>query len=168
MSAKITRRTMLATSSIAMGSVWTASSRPVRAAQANDEIRLGFISCGGRAGGLMGAFKPLHGVRVTGLCDPDAGRVAAKAAQFPEAKTYSDLRDLLDDDNIDAVVIATCNHWHCLAAIWAMDAGKDVYVEKPLSHSQWEGDQTVAAARAIQQDLPGLGRNNALIPCRPR
>jgi hypothetical protein len=54
---------------------------------------------------------------------------------------------LIEDKSIDAVVIATCNHWHCLAAIWAMQAGKDVYVEKPLSHSQWEGRQTVAAAR---------------------
>ena len=69
--------------------------------------------------------------------------------RFPKARTWTDLRDLLEDDGIDAVVIATCNHWHCLAAIWAMQAGKDVYVEKPLSHSQWEGEQTVAAARKL-------------------
>ena len=67
--------------------------------------------------------------------------------RFPKAKIWTDLRGLLDDKSIDAVVIATCNHWHCLAAIWAMQAGKDVYVEKPLSHSQWEGRQAVAAAR---------------------
>ena len=54
---------------------------------------------------------------------------------------------MIEDKSIDAVVIATCNHWHCLAAIWAMEAGKDVYVEKRLSHTQWEGRQTVAAAR---------------------
>ena len=151
MSNKLDRRKMLATSSLAMGAAWAFPSTTMRAAQANDEIRLGFISCGGRAGGLMSVFKKLHGVRVTGLCDPDAGRVASKAAQFPEAKKYSDLRDLLGDDNIDAVVVATCNHWHCLAAIWAMEAGKDVYVEKPLSHSQWEGEQTVAAARRFNK-----------------
>ena len=65
----------------------------------------------------------------------------------PKAKAYTDMRKLLEDPSIDAVVIATGNHWHCLAAIWAMEAGKHVYVEKPLSHTQWEGDQTVAAAR---------------------
>ncbi|MEM7473588.1 MAG: Gfo/Idh/MocA family oxidoreductase, partial [Planctomycetota bacterium] len=86
-------------------------------------------------------------VKVAALQDPDAKRVDEKARTFPDAKKYSDTRELLDDQNIDAVVIATCNHWHCLAAIWAMEAGKDVYVEKPLSHSQWEGDQTVAAAK---------------------
>ncbi|MCA9217647.1 MAG: Gfo/Idh/MocA family oxidoreductase [Planctomycetales bacterium] len=144
---QIDRRTMIASSSLALGAAWTFPSRSTHAAQANDEIRLGFISCGGRAGGLMSEFKQIEGVRITGLCDPDEERVASKAAQFPEAKTFTDLRQLIDDENIDAVVIATCNHWHCLAAIWAMEAGKDVYVEKPLSHSQWEGDQTVAAAR---------------------
>jgi len=63
------------------------------------------------------------------------------------AEGDGELRRLLDDPAVDAVVIATCNHWHCLAAIRAMQAGKDVHVEKPLSHTQWEGRQVVAAAR---------------------
>jgi predicted dehydrogenase len=57
------------------------------------------------------------------------------------------MRELLEDKDIDAVIIATCNHWHALAAIWAMDAGKDVYVEKPLANTHWEGQQVVAAAK---------------------
>jgi len=116
-------------------------------ASANTPVNVGFISCGGRAGGLMGVFSGIDGVQITGLCDPDKKRVEGAQRRFPKAKGYSDLRDLLNDKNIDAVVVATCNHWHCLAAIWAMEAGKDVYVEKPLSHSQWEGQQTVLAAR---------------------
>lgn len=116
-------------------------------ADANSEIRLGFISCGGRAGELMGTFNKIAGTRVTGLCDPDRQRLDSARSRYPQAKSWSDPRALLEDKNIDAVVIATCNHWHCLAAIWAMQAGKDVYVEKPLSHSQWEGRQTVAAAK---------------------
>lgn len=114
---------------------------------ANEELSIGFISCGGRANGLMGAFQGIDGVNVAGLCDPDYGRLSRAQKRFPKAKTWRDLRDLIADKNIDAVVVATCNHWHCLAAIWAMEAGKDVYVEKPLSHSQWEGRQAVAAAR---------------------
>lgn len=121
--------------------------RSVWAVNANDEINLGFIGCGGRAGLLMDQFAKVPGVNIAGLCDVDAGRVAKAKEKFAKADTYADLRDLIAADNIDAIVVATCNHWHCLAAIWAMEAGKDVYVEKPLSHSQWEGRQTVAAAR---------------------
>ncbi len=117
------------------------------AANPNDTINLGFISCGGRAGGLMGIFSKMDGVNVAGLCDPDWQRLENAKKRFPSAKAWTDLRGLLDEKSIDAVVIATCNHWHCLAAIQAMEAGKDVYVEKPLSHSQWEGRQTVAAAK---------------------
>lgn len=130
------------------------SSRPVRplcAALANDEIRLGFIGCGGRSNALMSAFSKIDGVSIRGLCDPDEERLGKANERFPKARTWTDLRDLIADNNIDAVVVATCNHWHCLATIWAMQAGKDVYVEKPLSHSQWEGEQTVAAARALHR-----------------
>lgn len=142
----LTRRDFIRTG-LAAGAVCTFPTRSLFAASANDEINVGFISCGGRGGGLMGVFNKIDGVNVAGLCDPDETRVESAKKRYPKAKTWSDLRDMLDDKDIDAVVIATCNHWHCLAAIWAMEAGKDVYVEKPLSHSQWEGRQTVAAAK---------------------
>ena len=95
----------------------------------------------------MRQFSKVDGVNIAGLCDVDEKRLGLAKEGFPKASTSTDMRGLLESDSIDAVVISTCNHWHCLAAIWAMEAGKDVYVEKPLSHSQWEGRQTVAAAR---------------------
>ncbi len=130
--------------------VGAAAALPIRSSLASStlaDVNIGFISCGSRAGQLMGYFEKVPGVNVAGLCDPDADRVAAAKKRFPKAKTWTNLRGLIEDKSIDAVVVATCNHWHCLAAIWAMEAGKDVYVEKPLSHSQWEGQQTVAAAK---------------------
>lgn len=147
---KINRRSVLA-GSIAVGAAWTFPQSRSSAAMANDEVRMGFISCGGRAGEHLQVFSKMNGVKIAALCDPDSRRVASKKKDHPDAKTFEDLRKLLDDKDIDAVVVATSNHWHCLAAIWAMQAGKDVYVEKPLSHSQWEGDQTVAAARKYKR-----------------
>lgn len=143
---RLNRRHFLRTS-LAVGSALALPAYSALGAGANDRINLGYISCGGRGGEQMNAFSKLEGNRTAGLCDPDPERLGSAAKRFPEAKTWADLRHLLDDGGIDAVVITTCNHWHCLAAIWAMQAGKDVYVEKPLSHNQWEGRQTVAAAR---------------------
>ncbi len=113
---------------------------------ANEEIGIGMIGAGGRAGELYAAISKVQGVKVLSVADPDskrAGQLAAKCG----AVAHQDLRKIIDDPNIHAVFIATCNHWHCLAAIWAMQSGKDVYVEKPLSHTQWEGRQVVQAAR---------------------
>lgn len=146
---KLTRRNFVLSTAAAGTALATA--RPVTAALANDEIHLGMIGCGGRAGEHMGVFGKMEGVKIVGLCDPDQKRSADAKKRFPDADTYTDLRKLLDNKSINAVVIAACNHWHCLAAIWAMQAGKDVYVEKPLSHSQWEGEQTVAAARKYKR-----------------
>ena len=133
-------------SGLAAGAALALPAHRLTAASPNEAVNIGFISCGSRSGSLMGYFSKIDGVKVVGLCDPDAERLDSAKQRFPEAEGWADLRHLLDDDGIDAVVITTCNHWHCLAAIWAMQAGKDVYVEKPLSHSQWEGRQTVAAA----------------------
>ena len=124
-----------------------APTRRLWAANVNEEVNVGFISCGGRSRNLMGQFSKVEGVNIGAVCDPDESRIAIVKEEYPDAKSFTDMRKLFADPEIDAVVIATCNHWHCLAAIWAMEAGKHVYVEKPLSHSQWEGEQTVAAAR---------------------
>lgn len=142
----LSRRTFIA-SGISAGVMLSLPAKKLWAANTNDSINVGMISCGGRAGALADHFSKIEGVNLAGLCDPDASRVEIMKSKFPKAQTWSDLRDMLESDSIDAVVVATCNHWHCLAAILAMQAGKDVYVEKPLSHSQWEGEQTVAAAR---------------------
>lgn len=121
--------------------------RPAWARGTNERLNLGFIGTGGRGNELLSGFKVLPNVRIAALCDVDAQRLDHTAAKYAGAKKCSDPRKLLDDQNIDAVVIATCNHWHVLAAIWAVEAGKDVYVEKPLSHNHWEGQQLVKAAR---------------------
>ncbi len=117
----------------------------VRAATANDDVRMAVLGAGGRGGDIAGAINGTAGAKLVMVADPDQGRANKLAAKY-KAKAVSDLRTVLDSDDIDAVAITTCNHWHCLAAIWAIEAGKDVYVEKPLSHNQFEGRQVVAAA----------------------
>ena len=127
------RRHFLA-GTVATGLTSSLPVRKLRAANANDEVNLGFISCGGRAGQLMGQFSQVDGINIAGLCDVDEKRLGLAKQKYPKAQGWTDLRDLIASKSIDVVVVATCNHWHCLAAIWAMQAGKDVYVEKPLSH----------------------------------
>ncbi len=134
-------------SGLAVGAALTLPVTSSFARSANETINLGFISCGGRAGQLLKQFQKIDGVEFAAFCDPDRDALGRMQKKYPKAQAVADLRELLANKDIDAVVISTCNHWHCLAAIWAMQAGKHVYVEKPLSHTQWEGRQTVAAAR---------------------
>jgi predicted dehydrogenase len=138
------RRQFLAAAAVT-GVMTSTASRKLSAANSNEEIGVGFVGLGIRGKKLLNQFNSVEGVNIVALCDADSGRVATAQENFPKANTYSDMRKLFADPAVDAVVIATCNHWHCLAAIWAMEAGKDVYVEKPLGHTQWEGDQVVAA-----------------------
>lgn len=119
---------------------------------AADKVNVGMIGVGGRGRGLLGVYSSLPDVNVTHLCDADqaslerADQVIAKAGgQKPQ--TTNDMRHLLDDKEVDAVVIATPDHWHAPATILACDAGKDVYVEKPASHNIREGRLMVDAAR---------------------
>ncbi len=125
-----------------------AAAAPGSALGANDRIRLGFIGVRNRGGQLLRAAMRNDDVDVVALCDVDES-VLNKAVERVEGKvaTYRDCREMLERDDIDAVVIATPDHWHALQTIWACDAGKDVYVEKPLSMTIVEGRRMVEAAR---------------------
>src|SRR5258706_3159198 len=130
----------------------------------NDTVRVAVIGLGsttavggvgGRGHQLIPRLREVPGVRIVALCDVDQAHLDRETQPFKdrseEVATYRDLRRVLDDKTIDAVVIALPNHWHALATIWACQAGKDVYVEKPFSYNLWEGQQMVAAARKYRR-----------------
>jgi predicted dehydrogenase len=144
-----TRRTFLIQGAAASAGALGLSSLAGRAfaADSPEKIRIGMIGLGWRGGQLLDELGRLPEAEIVALCDPEAKFLDAASKKQPKAKTYADMRQLLDDPTIDAVVIATCNHWHCLAGVWACEAGKDVYVEKPLSNRLWEGRQLINAAR---------------------
>ena len=106
---------------------------------------------GGRGHQLIPRLREVPGAKIVALCDIDQKHLDREAKPFKdrgeEVATYRDLRKVLDDKSIDVVVVALPNHWHALATVWACQAGKDVYVEKPFSYDLWEGKQMVAAAR---------------------
>ena len=120
--------------------------------EASDRVRMACIGIGGRGRDHVGGYSKLDNVEVAAICDIDDSHIANGLKQLknlnkPEPKTYKDIRKLLEDKSIDAISISTPNHWHTLMAIWGMQAGKDVYVEKPCSHNMFEAKQIVAAAR---------------------
>jgi predicted dehydrogenase len=119
----------------------------------NERINIALIGCGGRGMGLIGGFMERKDVRVAGLCDIHPERLSGAARGVgarqtgPEPKRLTRIDQVLEDRDVDAVVIATPDHWHTPAALRACQAGKDVYVEKPFCHNVWEGRQLVQAAR---------------------
>ncbi|WP_165220411.1 Gfo/Idh/MocA family protein [Aquisphaera insulae] len=120
--------------------------RPAKA-PANESIVLGFIGVGGMGSGLLNIFKGFPDVRVGAVCDvyePNALRAQSAADGKPEV--YHDFRKLLERKDLDAVVVATPDHWHAIPTIHACQAGKDVYCEKPLTHTVAEGRAVVKAA----------------------
>ncbi len=161
----ITRRNFLksaAMAGLAAGMPKTAmgGERSSPAAGPSETIRLAVIGMGdtaavggvgGRGHQLIGRLQAVPGARIVALCDVDRAHLDREAKPFKDRgeaiATHTDLRRILDDKTIDAVVIALPNHWHALATVWACQAGKDVYIEKPFSHNLWEGRQMVAAAR---------------------
>src|SRR5436190_7533637 len=137
-----------------------------RAVSANDKITVAIIGCGIRGKQHAGELARLSDCEIAYVCDPDRDRAAEVAADLvakkrPEPKTVQDLRVILDDKSVAAVFIATPNHWHALAAVWAMQAGKDVYVEKPVSHNISEGRRIVQVARKLDRVCQGGTQNRS-------
>jgi predicted dehydrogenase len=118
---------------------------------ANDEIRIAVVGFRGKGRTHIGCFRKMSGVRVVALCDADRSVLERELRGFRKSKQkvdgYTDVRKLLEDKDIDAVCTATPNHWHALVTVWACQAGKDVYVEKPACHNIWEGRRMIEAAR---------------------
>jgi predicted dehydrogenase len=153
MTHRIDRRTFTKSSAAAaaLGLAAAATPRAARAASrqgANERIRLGFIGVANRGGQLMDAFLEHDDMEIVAVCDVDQEIVArAREKAGGRAETYNDFRKLIERQDVDAVVIATPDHWHAIQTIMACDAGKDVYVEKPLSITVVEGRRMVEAAR---------------------
>ena len=136
-----------------MGSLAATATQVVRAQSSpNDTVRVAVVGCGGRGNSHMGAWTSQPNVELAALVDVDDSHSERFVGSLQKrdkkpVKTFRDIRKILDDKNIDAVSIASPNHWHTLQTIWACQAGKDVYVEKPCSHNVFESKQIVAAAR---------------------
>lgn len=152
------RRSFLKWSAAAVGAVALGRGTPSTWAQpvgANDAIRVVVIGFNWRGGELIQQLLKTPGVRIAALCDVDpvvlAREVEALRAQKISVIAHTDVRFFITRDDIDAFVIATGTRWHAALTVWACQAGKDVYVEKPVSRTIWEGQQMIAAAAKYQR-----------------
>jgi len=144
------RRQFIKQSALAGGSFFIGKSL-TSCGRSGDAVRVAVVGFRGRGVSHIKGFGKMAGVRLVALCDVNRTLLEKQAGELKKEgvnlATYQDIRKLLESKDVDVVSIATPNHWHSLAGIWAMQAGKDVYVEKPVSHNVWEGRQLVNAAR---------------------
>ena len=157
------RRTFFYTAGLAAAS---ASSSRLRGA--NDKVNVAVIGLGGRGKAHMTEYSKLPEARIVGLCDVDQaalerGQALVEKATGQKPKGYSDMRQVFDDKEVEAVSMPLPNHWHALATIWACQAGKDVYVEKPACHNPFEGARMVDAARKYKR-MVQIGSQSRSIP----
>jgi predicted dehydrogenase len=146
----LSRRTFLKTTALGLAGATLTARSWSQVAGANSDVRVAVIGLNGRGKNHLTSLRAIPGVRIAAICDVDTAVLDRTAAELAKngvtPEKFTDLRKVFASPNIDAVTIATPNHWHSLAGIWAMQAGKDVLVEKPVSHNIWEGRQLVAAA----------------------
>jgi predicted dehydrogenase len=126
-----------------------------RATGANGDIRFAVVGFGGRGMDHIAELRKVGGARMVALCDVDQTILDRQVKKYrdlgEQIQSYTDVRKLLENKDIDVVSFATPNHWHSLGAIWAMQAGKDVYVEKPVSHNVWEGRRVVEVSHQLNR-----------------
>jgi predicted dehydrogenase len=136
---------------------------------ANGDIRVAVVGINAQGRGHMMDYIPgtrnaVKGARLVAICDVDTEVLAKRKAECEKAgvtpATFVDYRKMLEDKNIDAVVLASPNHQHSLQTIWGLQAGKDVYCEKPLSHNVWEGRQAVEAGKKYTKNIAYAGTQN--------
>ena len=150
------RRYFLGTAATTALSVSLAQTEPKP--PATSRVTVAIIGTGGRGSSLARTYAKQPGVNLAAVCDVDSDRLASVARSVGNnnghaIRTVRDFRQILEMKDLDAVVIATCNHWHAPMAILACCHGKHVYVEKPCSHNPWEGEMLVKAARKYQRHV---------------
>src|SRR5882724_4223128 len=140
---------------------------------ANEKVNVAVVGLGGRGQNHMDAYADIPACNIVALCDVNQAalergqaRVAKKTGQAAP-KGYGDMRDVFADKNVDAVSMPLPNHWHALATIWACQAGKDVYIEKPACYNIFEGKQMIAAARKYQR-MVQIGSQSRSVPHKIR
>ncbi len=146
----VSRRGFLGSATVATVAAITRTS--AAKAAASERVNICIIGVRGRGSGLGRNFAALANAQITHICDVNQSLLAPYAREIESVQKSSprpltDLRRALDDPSIDAIVVATPDHWHALATIWGCQAGKHVYVEKPISNNVHEGRQMIAAAR---------------------
>ncbi|HEX2862076.1 MAG TPA: Gfo/Idh/MocA family oxidoreductase [Lacunisphaera sp.] len=162
----LNRRSFLKTATlVATGAAFSARSWS-QVAGANGDIRLAIVGLNGRGREFIRSFRAIPGVRIVALCDVDTAvldreMAAMQARGDARPDAVVDYRDLLPRADIDAVALATPNHQHAMQAIWAMQAGKDVVLEKPVTHNLWEGAQLLAAAQQHQRIVQVFTQNRS-------
>jgi predicted dehydrogenase len=152
---KLTRRNFLKQTAFAAGALSLPARSWSQVAAANGDIRIAVVGFNGRGRDHLAEWRKTPGVRLTALCDVDRKVLEPEVKRCHDkgetVEGYTDIRKLLENKNVDAISIATPNHWHALATVWGIQSGKDVYVEKPVSYDVWEGRQMIAAAHRHQK-----------------
>ena len=168
---QVTRREFVTRSAqgaatLAAGASVLGAARTARGQSANEKVVLGLIGAGGRGSALIGAMNRLENVETKYVCDVNQSRGGGVIRSLEGIQGYApkrvvEMREVFDDPDVDAVVVATPEHWHALATVWACQAGKDVYVEKNISVSIWEGRKMVEAARKYQRVVQAGTQNRS-------
>jgi predicted dehydrogenase len=163
-----TRRNLI-TGAVAAFAINTSKSRVLGA---NDRVNVAVVGVGGRGTNHVQEYCKLPDANVVAVVDvnqaaQEKAQALVQRERGQQPKAYYDMREAYADKGIDAVSIATPNHWHVLSALWAVQAGKDVYCEKPVSYNMFEGRQLVAAARKYQK-IVQVGQQSRSIPHKRR
>jgi predicted dehydrogenase len=170
-SKRFTRRDFVGGAVVAAGGLATLGAAQRRSVSgANDAIRVAVVGLRKKGKEHIKSFGEIPGARIVALCDCDTEFLGFEAQQFKKrsdpVKTCVDYRRLLDDKDVDAVVLSVPDHWHGLMTVWACQAGKDVYVEKPACHSIWEGRKMVEATRKYKRIVQVGSQNRSDVGLR--
>ena len=153
----LNRRTFIKNSALAAAVAGLSAQTYAQSAGANGDLRVAVVGFRSRGNEHIKELKKIKGVRIVALCDVDSNVVAKGLKDNPGAKGYTDMRKMLEDKDIDAVSISSPNHQHAIQGIWTLQAGKHLYVEKPLSHNIFEGQQLVAASNHFSKLIVQAG-----------